>query len=110
MPGHVLNMNSSIMCPHGGQVICITTNTKVFADGSQALLESDIHPVAGCPFTIGLKYSPCVRVEWEAGTGKVKIDNTPVLVRSSIGKCINAEGAIQGVAVIAATQMKVSGI
>lgn len=110
MPGNLLNMNSTIMCPHGGQAICITANTSVFAEGSPLLLETDILPVVGCPFTIGLKYSPCVRIEWTAGATKDSVNGTPVLLRSSIGKCINAEGAIQGVAIIVVTQIRVSGL
>lgn len=109
MPGNFLNMNSTIMCPHGGQANCITANTKVLAEGALALLESDILPVVGCPFTIVLKYSPCVKIEWAAGAASVKIDGTPVLLKSSIGKCISAEGATQGMANIVVTQMKVSG-
>jgi hypothetical protein len=35
-----------------------------------------------------------------------KANGTGVLVTSSIGKCISAEGATQGLAIIAMTQMK----
>jgi len=108
MPGQVLTTSSTITCTHGGQAILLTSNAKVTADGAPALLESDIHPVVGCPFTVGPKYSPCIRIEWTAGAGKVTINQTKVLVQSSIGKCINAEGAPQGVAMILNTQMKVS--
>ena len=108
MPGNVLNTASTIMCPHGGQAILITSNTRAFANGSPALLESDIHPVAGCPFTIGPKYSPCIRIEWSAGAGRASVNGTPVLVQTSIGRCINAEGAPQGVAIIVNTQIKAS--
>jgi hypothetical protein len=54
------------------------------------------------------KYSPCVRVEWTGGTSKMKSNETNILVRSSIGKCISAEGATQGIATIAMTQTKVT--
>jgi hypothetical protein len=101
-------MSSTIICSHGGQAILLTANAKVTVDGAPALLESDIHPVVGCPFTIGPKYSPCIRIEWTAGAAKVTINETKVLVRSSIGKCINAEGAPQGVALIVNTQTKVT--
>jgi len=106
MPGTILTTTSTVTCIHGGQAILLTANTKVMVDGAPALLETDIHPVAGCPFTIGPKYSPCVRIEWTAGAAKVTIDGTKVLVRSSIGKCISAEGAPQGIALIMNTQMK----
>jgi hypothetical protein len=108
MPGQILTTSSTITCTHGGQAILLTANAKVTVDGAPALLESDVHPVVGCPFTVGPKYSPCIRIEWTAGATKVTINQTKVLVKSSIGKCINAEGAPQGVALILNTQMKVS--
>jgi hypothetical protein len=108
MPGQILTTASTITCMHGGQAILLTANAKVLVDGAPALLESDIHPVAGCPFTIGPKYSPCIRIEWTAGAAKVTINGTSVLVRSSIGKCISAEGAPQGIAMIINTQTKVT--
>ncbi len=106
MAGNILNTASAIMCPHGGQATLFTSNTRVFADGSQVLLESDIHPVVGCPFTVGTKYSPCVRIQRSAGANKATVTSTPVLVQSSIGSCKNGEGAVQGVAVIVNTQIK----
>lgn len=94
------------MCMHGGMAMLITSNTKLTVDNMPALLESDVHPVVGCPFTIGPKYSPCIKIEWSNGAAKLKSSETKVLTRSSIGKCYNAEGATQGMAVIASTQMK----
>lgn len=108
MAGNVLTTASTIMCTHGGQATLFTLNSKVFAQGAPALLETDVHPVAGCPFTVGPKYSPCVRIEWSAGSTQVAVNGTPVLTQSSIGKCFGAEGAIQGVATIVNTQPKVS--
>jgi hypothetical protein len=109
MPGKILTRSSTIMCPHGGQANLITTNSKTSANRSLALLESDIHTVAGCTFTAGSKPSPCLRIEWSSGASKVTVDGTKVLVQSSIGKCLNSEGADQGVATIVNTQQKVSG-
>jgi len=108
MPGKQLTISSTILCPHGGQAILVTGNVRVSADRARVLLESDRHTIVGCPFTIGPKYSPCVRIEWSAGAAKATMDGTPVLVQSSIGQCINAEGAPQGVAIIVNQQIKVS--
>ena len=108
MPGNFLTTSSQIMCPHGGNAILSTSNTKVYANGTQALLESDIHQVAGCTFFIGTVASPCITIEWSAGANKVKVNGTPVLVQSSMGKCYSAQKAMQGVAIIVNTQMKVS--
>jgi hypothetical protein len=106
MPGQVLTTASTIMCPHGGSAILMTSNARVTA-GAPVLLETDIHPVAGCPFVIGLKPSPCIRIQWQAGATRVNV-NTPVLVQSSIGICYSPESAPQGIAIIVNTQLKVS--
>lgn len=110
MPGNVLTTTSQVMCPHGGQATLLTSNTKVLIDNSPALLESDVHPVVGCPFTIGQKYSPCVKITWSAGATKMKVtkNETSVLIKTSQGKCISAEGATQGIATIVNTELKVS--
>jgi hypothetical protein len=103
MPGMLLTVASTVQCPHGGSVRLATKNARVRAGGALALLETDVHPVVGCAFTVGLKYSPCVRVEWSAGAQAVTAQ-AAVLVRSSVGKCLNAEGAPQGVALVGGTQ------
>ncbi len=76
------------------------------------MLETDIHSVAGCPFQIpvgaGTKPSPCIRIEWSGGATQVQVNGAGVLVMSSIGKCYSAEGAMQGLATIANTQVKIS--
>ena len=110
MPGPVLTTASQIKCLHGAPAELNTTNAVTSAQRNNILLESDIHMVTGCPFFIGLKPSPCIRIEWTAGASNATIGGTKVLVRSSVGKCINAEGAVQGVAIIVQTQMKVSAI
>ncbi|WP_445250856.1 hypothetical protein [Microcoleus sp. OTE_8_concoct_300] len=110
MPNY-LTKTSTVLCPHGGMANLLTANTKVFAARSPVLLESDIHPVIGCPFTLpGGKPSPCIRIEWSAGSTKTAANSTAPLLKNSIGKCYNAENAIQGVATIVNTQMKASAL
>ena len=54
----------------------------------KVLLESDIHTVAGCPFTIGNKPSPCLRIEWKAGAPpRSSATRLVLLVESSMGLC-----------------------
>lgn len=107
MPGYILTTMSQVKCTHGGTAMLTTANTMIKVDGAPALLESDIHPVVGCPFTVPPgKPQPCVRIEWTAGAELFKIKGTKVLIQSSVGKCISAEGATQGVAIVAQTQMK----
>jgi hypothetical protein len=106
MPGNHLTTASQIMCPHGGQATLFTANTQATALGATVLLESDIHPIVACPFTVGPKYSPCLRIEWSAGSGKTSVNGIAALVQTSIGKCINAENVPQGIAIVVNTQPK----
>jgi hypothetical protein len=107
MPGRVLTVSSAIMCPHGGQARPLTTtNARAIGPDGPILLESDVHPVVGCPFTVGTKYSPCVRIEWSAGTSAVTSGGTSLLVETSTGRCIGIEGTTQGIAIVVATQYK----
>lgn len=110
MPGNILTTASNILCPHGGKAILFTSNRKIFARGAPALLKSDVHIIAGCPFTTGPKYSPCVRIEWSDEASKVTIQETDVLIKSSVGKCFNAEGGIQGYAIISNSQTEASAL
>lgn len=107
MPGYLLTTASTIQCPHGGKATLFTSNARVMADGAPVLLSSDVHPVVGCAFTLpGPKPSPCVRIEWAAPAGSSDVGGTAPLVKTSVGKCISPEGAPQGVAIIANTQIK----
>ena len=109
MPNY-LTTNSTILCTHGGKANLLTANTKVFAARSPVLLESDIHPVIGCPFTLpNGKPSPCIRIEWSAGSIKTTANSTAPILKNSIGKCYSAENLIQGVATIVNAQIKASG-
>lgn len=112
MPGNVLTISSTILCTHGGSAVLTTANSKVMVQNAPALLESDVHSVAGCPFQIpigtGTKPSPCVRIQWSAGATQLQVNGVGVLLQSSVGTCYSPEGAPQGVANIVNTQMKVS--
>lgn len=108
MPNY-LTTTSTILCPHGARATLLTQNARVFALRSPLLLESDIHLVVACPFTLpGGKPSPCVRIEWSAGSPQTSVNRTAPLLKNSIGKCYSPENVIQGVATIVSTQNKVS--
>jgi hypothetical protein len=110
MPLPVITTMASLMCPHGGKVTVITTNTKVLADSAPAALQSDVFTVAGCPFTLpGPKPSPCITVRWDSGAQKVQSGGTAVLTMASSGTCYSAEQAPQGPVIILSAQGKVTG-
>jgi hypothetical protein len=112
MPGNVLTTSSTVLCMHGGSAILTTSNSKMMVDSMPALLETDVHSVAGCPFQIpapsGTKPSPCIRIQWSGGAVKLTVGGVGVLMQSSIGMCYSPEGAVQGVANIVNTQVKIS--
>jgi hypothetical protein len=105
-----LTIASTVMCPHGGQASFVSANTKVTAGGAAILLQSDTSIITGCPFTVGPKYQPCLTIQWSAGTTKGGPTGAPALIQTSIGLCKSAEGIPQGVAIIANTQPKASGV
>jgi hypothetical protein len=102
------------MCPHGGSAILTTSNTRLLVGQVPALLQTDVHAVAGCPFQIpfgvGTKPSPCIRIQWLSGSTRLTAGAGGVLVQSSVGLCFSPEGVPQGVAIIAATQPGTSAL
>jgi hypothetical protein len=89
------------MCPHGGRAILATTNARILLGGQPALTMTDVHMIAGCPFVIVLKPSPCLRIQWVSGATKMTVGGVPVLTQASIGLCLSPEQAPQGPAIIA---------
>jgi hypothetical protein len=110
MPGKLLTVGATVLCPHGGRAILTTSNTRVLGPDGPVLLESDVHIVVGCPFTVGTKYSPCVRIEWQAPAMQSNANDVKPLVETSVGICYGAEGAPQGTAIVAATQQEASSL
>lgn len=104
MPG-ILTTTSSVMCMHGGSAVLTTTNALMTVAGAPALLQTDVHPIAGCPFQIpfgvGTKPSPCVRIVWLTGTFRFTVGGVGVLTQTSLGLCLSVEGIPQSLAVVA---------
>lgn len=104
----ILTTTSTVMCPHGGQAMLITSNTQALVDGAPMLLQTDVHPIVGCPFT-PVAYSPCVTIRWVTGATQTSI-GAPVLLQNSVGLCLNAAQAPQGTAIVVQVQQKAKGI
>ncbi|BAU75944.1 hypothetical protein [Metapseudomonas furukawaii] len=105
----ILTTSSTVMCPHGGMAQLITRNTEARVDGAPMLLQTDIHPIVGCPFTPSI-YSPCVSIRWVTAATQTSIRNVPVLLQNSVGLCLNAAQVPQGTALVVQTQQKAKGI
>ncbi len=105
----LLNVSSMLMCPHGGMVTIVTSNTRVMAGGDLAVTASDTFLVAGCPFILGLVPHPCVQIQWvqPAARSQVLGDNT--LTEDSVGLCVAVDQSVQGTVLITFTQPQVMG-
>jgi hypothetical protein len=106
----ILTTSSTIICPHGGSVILQTSDVDMIIQGAPALLITDIHMIAGCPFVLGVKPSPCITVRWATGATWTKNHGVPVLLQNSVGICYSAEQAPQGPAIVVQTQPLALGL
>ena len=105
----MLTTASTVTCQHGGMAQLITTNTEAKVDGSPVLLQTDMHPIVGCPFT-PVAYSPCVVIRWVTAATRTSIRSVPVLLQTSVGLCLNAAQVPQGPAIVVQVQQKAKGI
>ncbi len=113
MPGFLLHVGASIMCPHAAHVSVITSNVRVKVSGQPVATFSDTYPVAGCPFQVpigtGTKPQPCVKVQWVVPAARVRVGGQPVLLQTSTGICQSAEQIPQGPPNVVTTQTRVRG-
>jgi hypothetical protein len=108
MPG-LLTASSVLMCPHGGTVSAISSNTKVLSGGDPVLRVSDTFVIAGCPFNISGAPSPCVSVQWIVPDVQSQVLGDFTLSENSVGLCLAGTQAPQGTVLINFTQSQVTG-
>ena len=107
MPGPLAHVGNTTMCPHAGQAQTISSNVRVLVSGMPVITIADQTLVAGCPFMIGPKVSPCVRVQWLVPAVRVLIMGQPALLQTSTGLCLSPEQAPQGPPVVVVNQPRV---
>ena len=105
----LLNSSSVMMCPHGGMVEAITSNTRTKVAGDFALRASDTFLISACPFILGLVPHPCVQVQWVVPAIRSQAAGDFTLTEESVGLCIAADQAPQGVVLISFTQPRGAG-
>jgi uncharacterized Zn-binding protein involved in type VI secretion len=110
MPGPLFHFGGTAICPHGGQVTVISTNTRVLVSGQPVATLSDNYLVAGCAFTAGPKPQPCVKVQWLVPATRVLVNGQPAIIQTSMGICQSVEQIPQGPPTIVACQPRVIGI
>lgn len=109
MASFFLTLQSSMSCPHGGTITASTTNTRVKADQSFVLRSNDTFTIGGCPYMLGVVPHPCAYVQWDVPAQRHTSQRDPSLTRDSVGLCLAADGAVQGVVVIGGTQQRAQG-
>ena len=103
--GQILTASDILMCPHGGQVSISPLQSRAPA-GAMIVRPDDVFTVAGCSLNVAGAPHPCVTVQWQAPSGRVKAGDSFVLTTSSIGLCTAADQAPQGTVLIQQTQQK----
>ena len=106
----ILTTSSMLMCPHGGTVSVISSNTHARAAGDFILRSSDTFVIAGCPLNVSGVLHPCVQIQWVQPDTRSKAAGDFTLSQQSVGLCVAGDKAVQGTATITSTQAKVSGI
>ncbi|MDA9504175.1 hypothetical protein XI09_05235 [Bradyrhizobium sp. CCBAU 11386] len=106
----LLNTSSVMMCPHGGQVQPVSSNSRAQAGGAFLLRASDTFTIAGCSFNLGVTLHPCVQVQWVQPAGRSKAVSDFTLTQASVGLCLAADMAPQGSVIVSMTQARVSGV
>lgn len=107
MPGPGVVVGASTICPHGGQVSAVTSNTRVLFGGAPAVTQSDTFTVAGCVFMVGTKPQPCVSARWLVVATRVQVTGQPLVIQGGTGLCFSAEQAPQGPPTTVSTQTRV---
>ena len=107
-----IQVGATLMCPHGGSVSIVSSNTKVMATGALSTV-SDTFTIAGCPFQIpvgpAMKPQPCIKVQWVVTALRVTVNKQPAVLQSSTGLCLSAEQIPQGPPTVVLTQLRASG-
>ncbi len=107
MPGPVVQLGALTICPHGGQVNAVTSNTRVLVGGAPAVTQTDTFLVAGCVFAVGPKPQPCVVARWMVVSTRVTVMGQPVVIQGGTGLCFSAEQAPQGPPTVMTAQPRV---
>ena len=94
----LLTTASQLMCPHGGTVTVVTSNTRSTAGGSAVVRSNDTFTVVGC-----------VRIQWIQPATQSRAGGDFTLTQQSVGLCLAADQAPQGTDQVVATQPRVSG-
>ncbi len=106
----IFHVGAVAMCPHGGPVTTISTNTRVMVNAMPAATMTDTFTVAGCVFNISGSPHPCVLVQFLVPATRVKVMGQPVILQTSPSLAKAADQAPQGPASMVTVQPRVQGM
>jgi hypothetical protein len=110
MGSPLFHVGATAMCPHGGQVSTIPSNTRVLVGGQPVATMGDTFLVAGCAFTVPpSKPQPCVKVQWLVPATRVRVGGQFAILQSSSGLCQSAEQIPGGPPSVTVTQLRAKG-
>ncbi len=110
MPGPLFHVGAVAMCPHGGPMNVISSNTRVLVNGMPVATMADQFLIAGCAFTIPPgKPQPCFRVQWLVPAARVLVNGQPPILQTSPGLCFSADGIPAGPPNVVTVQPRVVG-
>ena len=111
MPGLVLHVGLTAMCPHGGVIQVVPSGQpRVMVGGQPAASMTSNCSVVGCAFTVPPgKPQPCVKIQWVVPATRVFIGGSPALLATSTGLGQSAEQIPQGPPSVTVTQPQVQG-
>jgi len=108
MSGPVVTVAAVLMCPHGGTIAIATGNARVLAGGAPIATITDQFSVANCPFFVASGPLPCVSIIWATSATRVLVGGQPPILQTSTGVALGVGGIPGGLAMIAATQSRVT--
>lgn len=110
MPGPLLPITAVGVCPHGGQLKIVSTNTRVLVGGLPVAVATDTFIVAACTFVLVLVPKPCVTARWLAPATRVFVNGQPALLLTSGAVSVSADQAPPWPMVVSSPQARVVGI
>jgi len=114
VPGFLLHFGAGVSCPHQAPAMAPPAQPRVFVLGQAVATTASQYLVAGCPFVIALKPSPCLRMQWMVPASRVLVAGMPALVvpgpGPAPGLCFSPDQIPQGPPMISAVQARVFGV
>jgi hypothetical protein len=107
MPGFLLDVDSMVLCAHGGQAQAVVPNPSVTVLGQPTVTIASPYTVAGCampPPSAG--NGPCVTAQWVTAATRVTSNGEPLLLLDSQAVCAPTGTPL----LVAITQTRVTGI